>query len=251
MLILPDPATLAVVLVGALIAGFTTGFAGFGTGLVASGLWFHVLPAGQVPPLIVLTSVIAQVVGLITLRRAFDWPRAAPYLAGGALGVPLGVLALTLASPDLIRSAAGVLLVAYGLYRLSGFGNRLRLKSPGRAADGAIGMTGGVLSGFAGLGGPVPLIWLQLQGGSPDSQRATYQPFNLVVLSLAAVAMLVAGRFDASLATIVAFCVPITLAGARLGVAAYRRVGARGFERIILVLLLVSGAILVAQSLAG
>ncbi|MCZ7597104.1 MAG: TSUP family transporter [Gammaproteobacteria bacterium] len=95
-------------------------------------------------------------------------------------------------------------------------------------------MTGGVLSGFAGLGGPVPLIWLQLQGGSPDSQRATYQPFNLVVLSLAAVAMLVAGRFDASLATIVAFCVPVTLAGARLGVAAYRRVGARGFERIIL-----------------
>ena len=33
-----------IVLLGALLAGFTTGFAGFGTGLVASGLWFHALP---------------------------------------------------------------------------------------------------------------------------------------------------------------------------------------------------------------
>ena len=47
---IPDPASLAFVLIGALLAGFTTGFAGFGTGLVAAGLWFHALPAEMVPP---------------------------------------------------------------------------------------------------------------------------------------------------------------------------------------------------------
>jgi hypothetical protein len=45
-----DTATLAVVLLGALVAGFTTGLAGFGTALVASGFWLHALPAAVVPP---------------------------------------------------------------------------------------------------------------------------------------------------------------------------------------------------------
>ena len=49
---IPDPASLAFVLIGALLAGFTTGFAGFGTGLVAAGLWFHALPTEMVPPLV-------------------------------------------------------------------------------------------------------------------------------------------------------------------------------------------------------
>ena len=61
---------------GALLAGFTTGLTGFGTGLVASGVWFHVLPSAAVPPLVALSSVVAQLVGLIAVRKAFDWRRA-------------------------------------------------------------------------------------------------------------------------------------------------------------------------------
>src|SRR3546814_498750 len=87
---LPDTATLAFLLLGALAAGFVTGFAGFGTGLVASGFWFHVLPAALVPPMVVIASVTAQLISLAGLRPKFDWPRAAPFLIGGALGVPLG-----------------------------------------------------------------------------------------------------------------------------------------------------------------
>src|SRR5216684_1349058 len=94
-----DLSTLAIVIVGALVAGFTTGFAGFGTGLVASGLWFHALPAAMVPPLVALAAVAAQIVGLITVRKAFAWSQAMPYLLGGVIGVPLGISALAAASP--------------------------------------------------------------------------------------------------------------------------------------------------------
>ncbi len=88
---LPELPTLLIVLLGAFIGGFTTGFAGFGTGLVSSGLWFHVLPAPFVPPLVALASVAAQIVGLISLRKSFEWRRVYPYLAGAVIGVPLGV----------------------------------------------------------------------------------------------------------------------------------------------------------------
>src|SRR5215468_6070070 len=66
-----DLPTLTIVVTGAVVAGFITGLAGFGTALVASGLWLHALPATMVPPLVALSSVAAQIVGLITVRKAF------------------------------------------------------------------------------------------------------------------------------------------------------------------------------------
>jgi hypothetical protein len=81
-----DLAAAAVVIAGALVAGFVTGLAGFATAL-GSGLWFHALPAAAIPPLVALGSLAAQIVGVITVQKALDWSRASPYLAGGALGV--------------------------------------------------------------------------------------------------------------------------------------------------------------------
>ena len=65
-----DSLNFAIVVAGALLAGFASGFAGFGTGLVAAGFWFHALPSAIVPPLIVLQSVAGQVIGMIVVRRS-------------------------------------------------------------------------------------------------------------------------------------------------------------------------------------
>src|SRR5215467_4154887 len=115
-----DLATLTIVVVAALIAGFTTGLAGFGTGLVASGLWFHALPAPMVPPLVALASVAGQAVGVVTVRKAFDWPRMVPFLIGGAIGIPIGVGALAVVSPFLLKTSVGAFLIVYPLYQLIG-----------------------------------------------------------------------------------------------------------------------------------
>ena len=250
MLPLPlDSTSLAIVILGAFVAGFTTGFAGFGTGLVASGLWYHALPAAMVPPLVALASVAAQVVGLVAVRKAFAWQRARPYLIGGAIGVPLGVLALTVAAPNVIRTSIGAFLIGYAAYQLAH-----RRRPPigdwgGKPADTLIGVGGGFLGGFAGLSGPLPLIWLQLRGGDSERQRATYQPFNIVVLSLAALAMVLAGQITVPVLWMTLLCLPATLLGAWIGARAYVGISEHSFQRIVLALLLVSGAILLGQAL--
>src|SRR5579871_3377039 len=167
---LPLP-TLAIVVLGALLSGFTAGFAGFGTALVASGIWLYVLPAPMVPPLTVLLSVAGQLVSLATVRHAFDWRQTLPYLAGGVIGVPIGIAALAAASPLAIKIAVGAFLMAYSAYQLFQRKNRSIGQWGGRAADGVIGIGGGVLGGFAGLSGPLPLICLQLRGGPRDKPR--------------------------------------------------------------------------------
>ncbi|MDX2205875.1 MAG: sulfite exporter TauE/SafE family protein [Hyphomicrobiaceae bacterium] len=246
-----DAVSLGIVLLGALIAGFTTGVAGFGTALVASGLWFHALPAAMVPPLVVLASVAAQGAGLLVVRRAFDLRSAAPLLAGGGIGVPLGVGALAVASPAMIRGGVAAFLVAYALLQILQPSPREIGQVGGRGADLAVGIAGGFLGGFAGLSGPLPLVWLQLRGGSPDAQRAVYQPFNMFVLSLAAVTMALAGQITSGVLWVALQCLPATLVGAWLGVRVYDRISQAAFRRVVLLLLLGSGVVLLGQTVLG
>jgi len=246
-----DPAMLAIVLLGAGVAGFITGFAGFGTALVASGLWFHALPAEAVPPLAALATVAAQLIGRVADRRTFDWHRARPFLIGGALGVPFGVGALAIASPFALRTSVGAFLIAYASYHLV-----VRVKREigawgGRRADGIVGFGGGFLGGFAGLSGPLPLIWLQLRGGPSAGQRATYQPFNLIILALASLVMAISGQITTTVLWAALLCLPVTLVSAWIGARAYVGVSAATFQRIVLTLLLLSGLILIGQSLTA
>ena len=244
-----DTENLALVLVGAFVGGFTNGFAGFGTGLVASGLWFYALPAATVPPLVIYGSFLGQLVGLIAVRKSFQWRASTPLLVGGILGVPLGVWVLGLASAELLRLSVGVFLVVYSITQFL----RLRtLAVPGRiapVADGVVGVGGGFLGGFSGLSGPLPLMWLQLKGGTPDSQRAVYQPFNLIVIGLAGTGMFVGGHVNDDVIHIALWCTPVTLGGVLAGLAVYRRVSPEMFKRAVLVLLMVSGAVLTVSTL--
>jgi uncharacterized membrane protein YfcA len=246
-----DFPTLVIVIVGALVAGFTTGFAGFGTGLVASGLWFHALPAAMVPPLVALSSVAAQIVGLVTVRKAFDWSRPMPYLIGGVIGIPFGVAALAEASPFLLKTSIGVFLIAYATYQL--FQRRTRLIETwgGRTVDGIVGVGGGFLGGFAGLSAPIPLIWLQLRGGPSDGQRTTCQLFNVIILALASIGMSVSGQITSRVLWIALLSLPATLLGAWIGARVYVGVSPQTFQRVVLCLLLLSGCILIGQALVS
>ena len=84
--------------------------------------------------------------------------------------------------------------------------------------------------------------------GPAAQQRATYQPFNLIVLALASLGMAATGSLDRQVATIALLCLPATLGGAWLGVRLYSAVDDTLFRRVVLLLLLVSGVFLVLQS---
>ncbi len=114
-----------------------------------------------------------------------------------------------------------------------------------------IGVGGGFLGGFAGLSGPLPLIWLQLRGGDSARQRAIYQPFNVIVLALASVAMSISGQITSRVLWVALLCLPATLIGAWIGARVYLGVSAQTFQCVVLSLLLVSGCILIGQALVS
>src|ERR1700746_1894125 len=94
---------LAVLLTGALAGGFVSGLAGFGTALMALGIWLYALPPAVAVPLVLISSIVAQTVALPSIWRTIDFRLVWPFLIGGLLGVPLGTLMIAHADPRVFK----------------------------------------------------------------------------------------------------------------------------------------------------
>lgn len=236
---------------GALVAGFVNGFAGFGTALVASGFWFLVLPPQIVPPLIIVSALAGQIVGLWKLSGTMRWGASSYLISGGLIGVPIGAALLMVLEPQAVKVAIGCFLIAYCALQFKGLPDIIKRPHQDGMADRLVGFVGGIFGGFTGLSGPFPLIWLQLNKLSPTAQRERYQPFNLLVLGFATVAMGLIGKLDMALLTFALVAVPCSLIGAAIGVRVFVAMSEQLFQRAVLALLFLSGCAILAQTILG
>jgi len=94
----------------------------------------------------------------------------------------------------------------------------------------------------------VTVIWTSMRGWSRDEQRAVFQPtgvasFLMIILAFGGIGII-------TLDTVRLFLIglPILAIGTWLGWALYGKLDEAAFRRIVLVLLLISGATLVASA---
>jgi uncharacterized protein len=242
-----DTLNYALLLFGALAGGFVSGLAGFGTALMALGIWLYVLPPSLAVPLVLICSVIAQTSTLPSMWKSFDLLLVWPFLIGGLAGVPLGTMMVATADPKVFKLSVGVLLLIFptALY----FNQRpLAFKFGGRIADGAIGFAGGILGGLAGLSGPLPILWANIRGWNKHERRGIFQLFNFTVLATALVLQAASGFVATQVIWLALVAFPGTLIGAWLGARVYHALSDKHFGDVVLGLLFLSGLGLVWNS---
>ncbi len=236
------------VFVGALLGGLVNGLTGFGTGMTALPIWVQVLPPLLVSPLTIACSVAGQLQTLPSIWHAIDFRRLLPFVAGGVLGVPVGVKLLPHVNAVDFKCGIGILLIVSCTVLLAHH-SRAAWTRGGKAADSAVGLAGGILGGLSGLSGILPTLWAELRGWEKDARRGIFQGYNLSILLFALVTQGTAGLLTAELWPLLAIALPGTIAGVWLGRRIYGRLDTARFAKTVLVLLLVSGVILVATSL--
>lgn len=236
-----------IVLVGALAGGLVNGLTGFGTALTAVGLWLYALPPADVSSLAIICAAVAQLQTLPMIWPSIRWRLALSFVIPGLFGVPLGTFLLPHIKPDAFKLAVGIFLALYSAYVLA---RRGELKSAwgGRTADGVIGFGGGVLGGLTGLSGVLPVVWTDVRGWSKEQRRGVVQLFNFSILSLAFAAHAVSGFLTREVGLQAVIALPGTIAGAWTGAFIYRRLADRGYQRIIMLLLLLFGLTLIWTS---
>jgi uncharacterized membrane protein YfcA len=237
---------------GAVLAGFVQGLSGFGFSMVAMSIWVW----GLSPPLAavmgVFGSLTGQLVAAFSVRRSLSASVLWPFLAGGLLGIPLGVWLLPQLDARLFKVALGALLViACPAMLFSQWLPRVHLRSPlaARAADGLAGAAGGVMGGLGGFTGVVPTLWCTLRAMDKASQRTVVQNFNLAALAVTMAAYLATGMVSAPMWPLLPWVAAAVLLPSWLGARFYHRLSEESFRRVVLGLLTLSGAAMLVAAL--
>jgi uncharacterized membrane protein YfcA len=240
-------AEIAILLAGALAGGIVNGLTGFGTAITALGIWLYAIPPTAAATLAIICSVVSQLQTLHLIWRAIQWRRVLIFVVPGVLGVPIGTLLLPHIDPRLFKLGLGFILVFYPAYVLA---RRRPIASPwgGITADGIVGFGGGVLGGLTGMSGVLPVIWTDVRGWNKEQRRSVLQVFNIAILSFALMSHAASGLLTRQVALEAAIVLPATIAGAWSGAFAYRWLADRGYQRVVMVLLLISGIALVWTS---
>jgi uncharacterized membrane protein YfcA len=238
------PLELPIFLVATFAGALVAGLSGFAFGLVAASIWLYILTPVQTATLIIAFGLIVQGYSVWKLRRALDWKKFWPFVAGAALGVPVGVTILTWANPMHVRMGVGVFLVLYSLYAF--FRPALKpVTGGGAAADAGVGFLNGVLGGMTGLAGILVTIWSGLRGWPKDQQRTVFQPVAVAIFLMSALWLGAKGAITPDTIKLFVIGLPVLIAGTWLGLKLYGRLDEASFRKVVLVLLLASGVALI------
>ncbi|MEP7209754.1 MAG: sulfite exporter TauE/SafE family protein [Alphaproteobacteria bacterium] len=232
-------------------AGFVQGLSGFAFSLVALSVWAWAIEPTVAAPMAVFGSLIGQLLALPMLWKGVSLKRLAPFIAGGVIGVPLGVWLLGVVDPAEFKLGLGIFLLVYCPAMLLA-PSTLAIKWGGAWANAVAGWIGGVCGGIAGLAGGIPTLWCTLRGWDKDTQRGVMQAFNITMhittlISYAVVGHVFTGRVLGLFAVIApALAIPVLL-----GTLVFKRLDQKAFRRLVLALLFVSGVVLTSSSVGA
>ena len=165
-------------------------------------------------------------------------------VVGGLLGVPIAVWLLQAADARIFRESFGLAIACYAVYTL--FRPVLSRRLPMNVGRNAlIGFGGGFVGGLTAMPGAIPTIWCDIHGVPKTEQRGLVQPFIAAMQIFALVLMLLQNNLSSKVLVEFVASIPALLAGAALGIFAFRCVNEASFRRIILTMLLFSGLLLV------
>ncbi len=243
-----DPAQIAALAAAAFVGSVIFGITGFGAALITVPFATHFVPLPFALALFVLMDLAnAFRIGFENPRNAVksEWTRMVPaILAGTVAGLTLLV--------NLPRAAAtlalGVFVFAFAVYSLARHPDARRALAT-RWAYGA-GLAGGVTSTLFGAGGPPYAMYLSHRGLSKEQFRATLGLATLTSISLRTVAFFAIGfLLDPKVWVYAAFVVPAGLAGIWAASHLFRRISREVLMRAVSLMLLASGASLIARAL--
>jgi uncharacterized membrane protein YfcA len=226
-----------------LLASTVSSIAGFAFSAVGGAMLLQMMSDPvQVVEVLMVCSIAIQSLSVAVLWRSIDWRVLAPFLVGGAAGLPLGVWFLLHIGHVWFKEAVGGLLVVYAAYAL--LNRPLAIVTQGNLADAGVGFLGGITGGLAGFPGATVTIWCGLKGWDKQRQRGVYQPFILIMQVLA---LILIQSMQSSTAAGVGLglyplqFVPVALLGTWFGLAIFRRLSDEFFTLAVKVLLLASG----------
>ena len=222
-----------------LAAYFIRGISGFGSGLIAVPLLAHFLPLTFVVPLILVTDFLASLALGTHTRKHARWDEVKPLVPFSILGVLVGTTLLVSLPKAPLLATLGVFVLLFGARSVL---NLHGTRTVSRRWAMPAGLAGGAIGALFGTGGPPYVIYLNHRLHDKGELRATFSGLFLIEGGLRIVVFLVAGLLlNPELLLAILVVLPLEALGLFLGNRVHIGLSAAQMQRILGILLLVSG----------
>lgn len=232
----PEFAVLAAALA---VAGLVRGFSGFGTGLI-----FMPLASTVIDPVMALiigwmVDTLPTLPIVLPALRTCTWKTIRPMLVGAFVGLPIGVAAIRYADPVPARWAISLLTLAFALVLWSGWRYR---RTPSSPLIVSIGLSSGLLGGFAGIPGP-PVILFWMSSVAAAMARANIIVYFAVLTVISGGNYAVQGLFTVDAALRAVALAPIYFLAVFVGNKLFPYAAEQTYRRIAFILIIASAVI--------
>ena len=243
-MLISDPVIFqSILLFGAFFAGIVQGATGFGSGIVLNAFWLHILEPSAAISLNIVSCLFVSALPIYKLRKTLDFSKLKSFVFFGVIGIPTGLLILTMTDPSIFKTTVGLILVIFSIWKFKSKDILINFKS-NPALDKLIGFISGILGGFAALGGILPTIWVNLQRLPKDTQRGTYEPFIFITSIAAVISFYFAGFLTLDIFYNFLKAFPALMLGSWIGIKIYALINEALFRQVILGLIFLAGLVL-------
>ena len=243
-MLISDPVIFqSILLFGAFFAGIVQGATGFGSGIVLNAFWLHILEPSAAISLNIVSCLFVSALPIYKLRKTLDFSKLRSFVFFGVIGIPTGLLILTMTDPSIFKTTVGFILVIFSIWKFKSKDILINFKS-NPTLDKFIGFISGILGGFAALGGILPTIWVSLQRLPKDTQRGTYEPFIFITSIAAVISFYFAGFLTLDIFYNFLKAFPALMIGSWIGIKIYALINEALFRQVILGLIFLAGLVL-------
>ena len=243
-MLISDPVIFqSLLLFGAFFAGLVQGATGFGSGIVLNAFWRHILEPSAAISLNIVSCLFVSALPIYKLRKTLDFSKLKSFVFFGVIGIPTGLLILTMTDPSIFKTTVGLILVIFSIWKFKSKDILINFKS-NPALDKLIGFISGILGGFAALGGILPTIWVNLQRLPKNTQRGTYEPFIFITSIAAVISFYFAGFLTLDIFYNFLKAFPALMLGSWIGIKIYALINEALFRQVILGLIFLAGLVL-------
>jgi len=243
-MLISDPVIFqSILLFGAFFAGIVQGATGFGSGIVLNAFWLHILEPSAAISLNIVSCLFVSALPIFKLRKTLDFSKLKSFVVFGVIGIPTGLLILTMTDPSIFKTTVGFILVIFSIWKFKSKDILTNFKS-NPTLDKLIGFISGILGGFAALGGILPTIWVNLQGLPKNTQRGTYEPFIFITSIAAVISFYFAGFLTLDIFYNFLKAFPALMLGSWIGIKIYALINETLFRQVILGLIFLAGLVL-------
>lgn len=226
---------------------------GFGEAVVSMPL-LTLLPI-NLHTSVALMGLVGLTVALLAVRtgwRHINRKALVPLILSAIIGIPVGLVMVTVVPTKVITALLGVALFAYGIYSLA-----RQLFASSEAVDRLQHPRWGLLFGFAsGVFGSaynfngVPVaVYGSLRRWQPHNFRSTMQAYFLISGTLIVAGQGISGMWNAHVLSLYLFALPAMAVAILVGTILHRSIPIDQFQRYVFLLIATLGVVLVVKSI--